>query len=72
MGHMIAAAVIEVDGQQDSLLIRRKLQHELLFALNPDDSVGIPENVRTEPDFQAVLVPIRFGFVGGVCWVRFA
>ena len=69
---MVAAAVIEINGQQDAIVFGREFQHELFFALNPNNSVGVTEYVRSQSDFQAVFAPIRFGVVGQEGCVRLA
>ncbi len=45
-------------------MLGTEFEDELFLALNAEDSVRVAENVGAEPDFQAVLDPIRFGLVG--------
>ncbi len=61
---MIAAAVVQIDGEQDAIVLGTEFEDELFLALNAQDTVGVTENVAAEADFQAVLDPIRFGLVG--------
>ena len=62
---MIAAAVIQIDGKQDAIMLGTEFEDELLFALNAEHAIGITENVRPQADFQAVFEPLRVGLLGG-------
>lgn len=61
---MIAAAVVQIDCEQDAIVIGTELENELFFALHAEDAVRVAENVAAEADFEAVLDAIRFGMVG--------
>ena len=61
---MVAAAVIQIDGQQDAVMLRAEFEDELFFALDAKDAVRISENVGAEADFEAVLASIRFRLGG--------
>jgi hypothetical protein len=55
---MVAAPVIQIDSEQDTVLFRRQFQDELFLALNPDHTIGIAKNVGAEPNLQAVFMPL--------------
>ena len=61
--HVITAAVVQIDGEQNAIMLGAEFEDELLLALNADHAVRIPENVGAEADFQVVLEPIWFGLV---------
>ena len=58
---MIAAAVVQIDGKQDPVMIGAEFKNELFFSLDAEDAVRVSENVGTEADFQTVFVPLRLG-----------
>ena len=61
---MIAAAVVQIDSEQDAVVIGTELEDQLLFALHAEDAVRVAENVAAEADFEAVLDALGFGIRG--------
>ncbi len=61
---MIAAAVVQIDSEQDAVVIGTELEDQLLFALHAEDAVRVAENVAAEADFEAVLDALGFGMRG--------
>jgi hypothetical protein len=45
MRDMVAAAVIEIHSQQDTIMLRAHFQHQLLLSLHLHDSVGIAKDI---------------------------
>lgn len=61
MGDMVSAAVVQVDGKQDPVMLGAEFEHKLFLALNPENAVRVSKNVGSEADFQTVFAP--FGLV---------
>lgn len=58
--NMVAASVVQIDGEQDPVMLWAEFKDELFLALNTEDAVRVSKNVGTEADFQTVFAPLRF------------